>query len=139
MTISFFNEDVKEPIQEKVKIKKWLKTVAGKYDKVIGEISFIFCSDEYLLNINKEYLDHNYYTDVITFDYCEADKISGDIFISLERVEENAENLGTVDSELYRVMIHGVLHLIGFKDHSDISRRIMRREENSALKILEKI
>jgi rRNA maturation RNase YbeY len=89
-----------------------------------------------LLKINKEYLNHDYYTDVITFDYCRSNIISGDIFISLERVNANAKDFKSADSELFRVIIHGVLHLIGFVDHSRSSDKLMRKEEDAALNIL---
>ncbi len=102
--------------------------------KVIGDISIIFVSDEYLLEMNKKYLNHDYYTDIITFDYCEKNVISGDLFISVERVEENADTFNiSFISELHRVMIHGVLHLCGYRDKTDEEQVEMRSMENKYL------
>ena len=105
------------------------------YEKEIGELGFIFCSDDYLLEMNREHLDHDYYTDVITFDYSDRNQISGDVFVSVDRVLENAKNFGDGDfhNELCRVMVHGVLHLIGFKDKTEEESEIMRREETKNL------
>jgi rRNA maturation RNase YbeY len=108
--------------------------VAAQYNKRVGEIAYIFCSDEEILRINRQYLQHDYYTDIITFDYSEDDVISGDLFISLETVKSNSEQFKTEYSEeLARVMIHGVLHLCGFKDKTPKDEKIMREKENSAL------
>ena len=99
--------------------------------KKTGDISVIFCSDEYLLQLNKEYLNHDYYTDIITFDYVEDDLISGDLFISLDRVKENARQFETpVLNELYRVVFHGTLHLTGYEDKTDSEQKLMREKEN---------
>ena len=115
----------------------WLSNVLGSYDKHVGNLSFQFSSDEYLLGINQKYLDHDYYTDVITFDYCEGDLVSGDIFISYDRVKENAISFGNgnVYDELCRVIVHGVLHLIGFNDKSDTDEKRMREEETKSLSL----
>jgi probable rRNA maturation factor len=115
----------------------WLSKVVESYKSEVGDLSFQFCSDDYLLNMNKEYLDHDYYTDVITFDYSTNNKISGDIFISYDRVKENAISFGngiTYD-ELCRVVVHGVLHLLGFKDKSDEDNKRMREEETKSLSL----
>jgi len=99
--------------------------------KKTGEISVIFCSDEYLLKMNKEYLDHDYYTDIITFDYVEGKVISGDLFISLDRIRDNAEQFETsLIKEVYRVVFHGVLHLTGYKDKTEEEQKTMREKEN---------
>ena len=111
-----------------------LTNVIEKELKVIGEISIIFVSDSYLLEMNQKYLNHDYYTDIITFDYCEMNIVSGDLFISVDRVQENAESFD-VDflTELQRVMIHGVLHLCGYKDKTEEEERLMRELENKYL------
>ena len=134
MPIHFFYESAEKP---KIKInnsKSWIKKIIESHGKKTGNINYIFCSDEYLLKINKDFLSHNYYTDIITFNNCEGNIISGDIFISLDRVKENAKKYDSHDSEVYRVMVHGVLHLIGFKDGSDAEQEDMRHQENEALK-----
>ena len=115
----------------------WISNVVDHYKKTLGEISFVFCSDNYLLNINKEHLDHDFYTDVITFNYNEYSSLSGDIFISYERILENSEvfSNGDIHDELCRVMIHGVLHLIGFDDKSDLDEAEMRKQESFCLNI----
>jgi rRNA maturation RNase YbeY len=118
-------------------LKVWVKQVAEAEGKAIGDIAYIFCSDEYLLSLNKSYLEHDYYTDVITFDYSDGDRIAGDVFISVDRVRANAvEYEVPFWSELYRVMIHGVLHLCGYQDSTEKKRKIMRSKENFYLKIL---
>lgn len=107
----------------------------GVWEKC-GDIAYIFCSDEKILEVNKAYLQHDYYTDVITFDYTEGDKISGDIFISVDTVRSNAEQFGTdYDEELHRIIIHGVLHLCGINDKGPGEREMMTRHENEALKL----
>ena len=114
----------------------WIRRVASGYGKKCGDIAYIFCSDEKILEVNKAYLQHDYYTDVITFDYTEGDKISGDIFISVDTVRSNAEQFGTdYDEELHRIIIHGVLHLCGINDKGPGEREIMTRHENEALKL----
>ncbi len=113
----------------------WISEVLKKYEKDVSNISFMICSDEYLLGINKEYLDHDYYTDIITFNYNEENSLGGDIFISYERVKENALEFsdGNVKDELCRVVVHGVLHLIGFDDKTDEEKVLMRKEETDCL------
>jgi probable rRNA maturation factor len=114
----------------------WIKTVAKKYKREIGSIQYIICTDEELLQINLDFLKHNYYTDIITFDYSEGNTISGDIFVSTDRISDNATKLGVLlNDEWQRVIIHGILHLCGFKDKSAKDAKIMRENEEKALKI----
>ena len=116
----------------------WIKAVAAKYGKKVGEVAYIFCNDEKILEVNKEYLQHDYFTDIITFDYCEGDKLSGDLFISVDTVRENAIEYGTeFKDELNRVIVHGILHLIGYDDHSDEDIAQMRSKENYYLSLRE--
>lgn len=118
------------------KCSAWLNKVAGTFEKEIIEINFHFVNDAELLGINQEHLRHDYYTDIITFDYCIDNHLISDIFISYERVEENAENLNVPPSkELHRVIVHGVLHLIGFKDKSDAEAQEMRKQEDFCLSL----
>ena len=130
--IVFFNEDINFKFQDKNKFKAWLKKVSEKEGFTIGQLNYIFCSDEYLHKINLEYLDHDTYTDIITFDNSEAETvIEGDIFISIERVRENSQTLNTVfDEELKRVVVHGLLHLCGYDDHTPEDKAEMRRLES---------
>lgn len=115
-------------------LKQWIKTTIENNNKEMGDISYIFCSDDQLLDINKEFLNHDYYTDVITFDYSEAEIVSGDIFISVDRIRDNAKTLGlSHQDELHRVIIHGVLHLLGFKDKTDEESKKMRCLEDECL------
>ena len=136
MAISYFAEDVKIPTLKRRETTDWIRRVASGYGKKCGDIAYIFCSDEKILEVNKTYLQHDYYTDVITFDYTEGDKISGDIFISIDTVRSNAEQFGTdYDEELHRIIIHGVLHLCGINDKGPGEREIMTCHENEALKL----
>ena len=136
MAVSYFAEDVKMLAIKKRETTDWIRRVASGYGKKCGDIAYIFCSDEKILEVNKAYLQHDYYTDVITFDYTEGDKISGDIFISVDTVRSNAEQFGTdYDEELHRIIIHGVLHLCGINDKGPGEREIMTRHENEALKL----
>lgn len=113
---------------------EWVKAVAATYGKRVGEIAYIFVDDEKILEVNRQYLQHDYYTDIITFDYCEGDRISGDLFISLDTVRSNAELVGaTYEEELYRVIIHGILHLCGINDKGPGEREIMEAAEDKAL------
>jgi len=115
----------------------WLSKVASIENKILGDVTLIFCSNEYLLKINQEYLNHDYYTDIITFDYTEDNIICGDLFISLEMVAENAiSNNVPFINEINRVIVHGVLHLIGYKDKSDEDSKLMRKKENQMLDLL---
>lgn len=137
MSISFYNEDLPLPKLKRRIVGNWLKEVILKEGKRVGDVSFIFCTDEYLLDVNKKFLDHDYYTDVITFDYVEGNIISGDIFISLDRVSENATGLSiSFNDELNRIMVHGILHLLGYKDKSDNEKILMTEREDFFLKLL---
>lgn len=132
-----FSFQTNYPLKSRTKIKQWIKQVIEAKRKKTGNITYIFCDDEYLLEVNKQYLQHDYYTDVITFDYVENDLISGDIFISTDRVRENALAFGSSETEeLHRVIIHGALHLLGLKDKSEKEASQMRQAENEALKLL---
>ncbi|MDD5960746.1 MAG: rRNA maturation RNase YbeY [Bacteroidales bacterium] len=132
-----FSFQTNYPLKSRTKIKQWIKQVIEAKGKKTGNITYIFCNDEYLLEVNKQYLQHDYYTDVITFDYVENDLISGDIFISTDRVRENALAFGSSETEeLHRVIIHGALHLLGLKDKSEKEASQMRQAENEALKLL---
>lgn len=136
MAVSYFAEDVKMPAIKKRETTDWIRRVVSGYGKKCGDIAYIFCSDEKILEVNKAYLQHDYYTDVITFDYTEGDKIGGDIFISIDTVRSNAEQFGTdYDEELHRIIIHGILHLCGINDKGPGEREIMTRHENEALKL----
>lgn len=118
-------------------VSAWIKKVAAAHGKKVGEVAYIFCDDEKILEVNREYLQHDYYTDIITFDYTEDDIISGDLFISLDTVLSNSVQLGvSYEQELYRVIIHGILHLCGINDKGEGEREIMEREENEALALL---
>ena len=132
-----FSFQTNYPLKSRTKIKQWIKQVIEAKGKKTGNITYIFCDDEYLLEVNKQYLQHDYYTDVITFDYVENDLLSGDIFISTDRVRENALAFGSSETEeLHRVIIHGALHLLGLKDKSEKEASQMRQAENEALKLL---
>ena len=125
---SFFSEKL---------IVDWLKVISVHYQSVLGSINFIFCDDEYILAVNRQYLKHDYYTDVITFDYCEGNVLSGDVFISLDTVRSNAEFFHTTyENEFHRVICHSILHLIGFKDKTDPDSAEMRKNENICLDLL---
>ncbi|MBO4806463.1 MAG: rRNA maturation RNase YbeY [Paludibacteraceae bacterium] len=134
--ITYYAEDVKMPAIKKREVSAWVKEVAARYGYKLGDISYIFCSDEHILEVNRQYLQHDYYTDIITFDYTEEKKISGDLFISLDTVATNAEKFGaTYETELHRVIIHGILHLCGINDKGPGEREIMEKCENEALEI----
>ncbi len=134
--ITYQTDGVKMPVIKKRDISAWLRKVAAGYGKKIGDIAYIFCNDERILEVNREYLQHDYYTDIITFDYCEGDRISGDLFISLDTVRTNAEQFGaSYEEELYRVIIHGVLHLCGINDKAPGEREKMEEAENRALRL----
>ena len=134
MAIRFAVQDIDFELLESGKVKKWITEVIQRRQKKVGNISYLFCDDEYLLGVNRQYLNHDTYTDIITFDYVAADLISGDIMISVERVGENAEKFGvSAEQELHRVIIHGVLHLLGQGDKTDAEAAEMRRQEEEAL------
>ena len=133
MAIAFYAEDTKLPAIKKKAVSNWVKEVAATYGKKIGDISYIFCSDEKILEVNRQYLQHDYYTDIITFDYTSGDKISGDLFISLDTVKTNSEAFNTsYNEELHRTIIHGILHLCGINDKGPGEREIMEANENNA-------
>ena len=132
--ISYQTFNVKMPPIRRRDVSAWVRRVAAGYGKRVGEVAYIFCDDEKILEVNRQYLNHDYYTDIITFDYCEDDTISGDLFISLDTVRSNAEAQGTpYDEELHRVIIHGILHLCGINDKGPGERAIMEAAENKAL------
>jgi rRNA maturation RNase YbeY len=134
--IYYHNEDVSFQLKNKRLLRDWIKITAENESKIVGDINYIFVSDEYLLKLNNEALNHDFYTDIITFDYCENNRISGDLFISVDRVKENAELLHTsLIDELHRVMIHGVLHLCGYGDKSSKEEKLMRSKEEYYLNL----
>jgi metalloprotein, YbeY/UPF0054 family len=129
--VSYYNEDIVFPFKEKRLTSRWLKFVAESESKRLGDVAVIFCSDNYILDVNIKYLQHDYYTDIITFDYCEGNRLSGDLFISIDSVRENASFYGTeFADELNRVIVHGLLHLIGYDDHTEEDITTMRAKEN---------
>jgi len=137
MAVSFYTEGVEMPCINKTEIRNWVKNIVEQHSKRLGPISYIFCDDKKILEVNQNFLKHDYYTDIITFDYTEGDKVSGDLFISLDTVRTNAEQFGQeYDTELHRVIIHGILHLCGINDKGPGEREIMEAEENKALEIL---
>ena len=138
--IRYYCEDISFKLKEKALNNKWLKMVAASELRKIGDINIIFCSDNYILDVNMKYLQHDYFTDIITFDYCEKDILSGDLFISIDSVRENALFYGTeFPEELNRVMVHGVLHLIGYDDHTEEDIKTMRSKENYYLDLRKQI
>lgn len=137
MSIVFDTEGVEMPSLDEIKINEWISKVVSSHDRKLGELAYIFCSDEKILEVNNEYLQHDYYTDIITFDYTEEDTISGDMFISLDTVKSNSEQFNTdYSEELLRVIIHGVLHLCGFADASEEEESKMRELEDKALRLI---
>lgn len=136
MSILFATENIKFDLKEKMKVKKWISEIVKAQGKRVGDISYLFCDDAYLIEVNQSYLNHDTYTDIITFDYVEGNRISGDILISVERVKENATTFNaTFDQELHRVIIHGVLHLLGQGDKSEAEAKKMRSREDAALAV----
>lgn len=137
MPITFHSDEIEFPNIDRGKVSEWIKKVASKYNKKIGELSYLFCNDEKILEVNLQYLQHDFYTDIITFDYSEKDKISGDIYISLDTVKTNSQLFNTeFSNELHRVIIHGVLHLCGVNDLTDEQEMEMRAAEEEALILL---
>ncbi|MDR0420850.1 MAG: rRNA maturation RNase YbeY [Prevotellaceae bacterium] len=133
--IRFFVENISFDLKSKRKIKYWITNTVESENKKIGDVNFIFCSDEYLLDINKKYLGHDYFTDVITFDFCTDNNVSGDIFISVDSVRSNSlKYKQSFVNELYRVMIHGILHLCSYGDSTESEIALMRLKENIYLK-----
>lgn len=134
---SFQSDEVALPDINQTEIKGWIKAVAQTYGRRIGDIAYIFCNDERILEVNRQYLQHDYYTDIITFDYSTDHTISGDLFISLDTVASNAAQQHTgYREELHRVIIHGILHLCGINDKGPGEREIMEAAENTALSML---
>jgi|SRR5437588_9396578 len=136
-SINFFEEDVRFKLKDKTKVKTWIKAVIEAEGYKLQELNYVFCSDEYLLGINRQYLDHDTYTDIITFDNSEKDKvITGDIFISIDRIRENAKKFNSGElNELHRVIIHGALHLLGYKDKTAENKKLMTSKEDQYLAI----
>lgn len=138
--ITYNTDGVKMPKLKKREITKWIKAVAATHGRIVGEIGYLFVNDEKILECNRDYLGHDYYTDIITFDYDEGSQINGDIVISLDTVHTNAEKFGkTYEEELYRVIIHGILHLCGINDKGPGEREIMEDNEDKALLLLKEI
>jgi len=136
MAVSFHSEQINFSISDETAVANWLQDVCVSEGKNLSEVSYIFCSDEYLLEMNRQYLNHDYYTDVITFDYCEADDVSADVFISVDRVSENAQNIGvSATDELHRVMVHGLLHLLGYHDKESADKEQMTAKEDFYLSL----
>lgn len=132
--IQFIAEDIELPAIAKRKVAAWIKTVAATYNKKCGDIAFVFCNDERILQVNNQYLKHDYYTDIISFDYSTDSTIAGDLFISVDTVKSNSEAFGTdFNHELHRIIIHGVLHLCGNDDKTPELRVDMTAKENVAL------
>ena len=133
--ISFFEEDIHYNLKDKTKVKRWIKDTIAAEGHQLDELTYIFCSDAYLLQINQQYLDHDTYTDIITFDNSSEDKvITGDIFISIDRIRENAAKFNqTVVNESHRVIIHGALHLLGYKDKTAVDSKNMTQMEDKYL------
>ena len=138
--IRYFCEDIRFTYKNKLANNRWLKMVAGSEIRKIGDINVIFCSDNYILDVNMKYLQHDYFTDIITFDYCEGKVLSADLFISVDSVRENSIEFGTdFEEELHRVIVHGVLHLIGYDDHTEEDKKVMRQKENYYLQMRSQI
>ena len=132
--VSFIADSIEMPALDERKVSRWIRSVAADYNFAVGNINYIFCSDERELEVNRQFLGHDYYTDVITFDYSTASTLNGDIFISLETVRSNAEMMGvSFDAELLRIIIHGVLHLTGQGDKTPETKEQMTAKENKAL------
>jgi len=138
-SIQFFSEEIEFNLSKPDKVKSWIKKVIEAESKILTSLNFIFCSDEYLHKINTQFLNRDYYTDVITFDYSEKlNEIEGEVYISVARVQENSLSLQQdYHHEIRRVLIHGVLHLLGFNDSSDIEQLAMRKKEEACLSLLD--
>lgn len=136
MPINYQSQDIKFVLKEKRKVSKWINDVIKLHQKKVGNVSYIFCSNQYILELNQQYLNHNYFTDIITFDYCYDNIVEGDIFISIDTVLDNSQRFKTnFNDELLRVIIHGVLHLVGFSDKTAKQQKQMRVLEDEALSI----
>lgn len=138
MDIHYFNEKVNFQLSNENDTSEWVAQIIHNHNKVIEEINYIFCSDDYLLEINEQHLNHDYYTDIITFDNSEEEnQIASDIFISIDRIRENASSQSvSFENELHRVMIHGILHLLGFGDKTPSEKKVMREKEDACLSLL---
>lgn len=135
--IQWTSQDVQFPEIDRELVERWLETVAREHDRLLGPITYIFCSDPKILEVNLKFLSHDYFTDIITFDYTHGRRVSGDLFISLDTVRSNAEKFGAVyKEELHRVIVHGLLHLCGINDKGPGEREIMETHENQALELL---
>ena len=136
MTILWNTDGVAMPRFDQPKVEAWIKEVARRHDRILGDIAYIFCNDEKIIEVNRQFLQHDYYTDIITFDYSRGKLISGDMFISLDTVATNAEMVkDAYDRELLRVVIHGILHLCGINDKGPGEREIMEQHEDEALEL----
>lgn len=135
--IRYFFEDTAFSFKGRKLNNLWLKTVAESEIRRVGDLNIIFCSDNYILDVNQKYLQHDYFTDIITFDYCEDSILNGDLFVSVDSVRENAIQYGAAsfEEELNRVMVHGLLHLIGYDDHTSAQQKTMRSKENYYLEL----
>ena len=142
--IRFLTEGVDMPVKDELRVSQWISAVARGYGFGIGEINYIFCDDKRILEVNRQFLNHDYYTDIITFDYSTSSRLSGDIYISIETVRSNADEYGKSDNitgedtytaELLRILIHGILHLTGQGDKTEESKAEMTRKENAALRL----
>lgn len=132
--IRFYQKETNFDLQYKAIIKKWIKGVVEASGKKVGDVNIIFCNDPSILEINQQFLGHDYYTDIITFDYCEGNTVSGELYISVDTVEANAQEYNeTFRNEMHRVIIHGILHLLGYDDHSEDDIAQMREQEDLAL------
>ena len=137
MSLHFYSADIDFSLDNPDLVTKWIQTVIRNHERMTGKITYLFCSDDYILDVNKRFLNHDTYTDIITFDNVEGNLVSGDILISIDRVGENARQFGvSFSQELHRVLVHGVLHLLGFKDKSEEDSKMMRAKENESLQIL---
>lgn len=136
-SIYFFSEEIDFKITRKGIIRSWIKKVIEKENRTLTGLNFIFCSDRYLSELNRQYLQKDYLTDIITFNHSDSESLQGDVYISISRVKENADEFKKpFESELSRVMIHGVLHLLGFEDGSDKEKQLMRKKEEASLSLL---
>ena len=132
--VHFGCENTEMPTLDWTKVERWIRTTAAEYGFGVGELNYIFCDDEKILAVNREFLEHDYYTDIITFDYTTSTRVNGDIFISLDTVRSNAEQVGaSYEQELHRIIIHGLLHLTGQADKTPETKAVMTEKENKAL------
>ena len=129
--VRYYTEDISFNFKGRRFNNRWLKEVSVCEGKILGNLSIVFCSDPYIISINKKYLSHDYFTDIITFDYCLGNRMSGDLFISVDSVRDNSVYYGvSFEEELHRVIVHGLLHLIGYDDHTEDDIKVMREKEN---------